>query len=281
MPSPDTPSPDFTYKRAFLTPAEGDSLHAALTSQAPQIVLTDREQVHHLANVTRLRPGEYLVLVDPARRTATLAQAAEVSRRHILCDLKGPLPIPPDELPPTTLVLALIPEQRFKLSLEKACELGVHAIQPVFSERSVVKYEEEKRQEKCHRWEQLLRQAGEQSEAITLPTLHLPVSLSDWLHTLPPINKTTHRLLCLERGPDRMPLRNYWYQATQVPPPQVLQADSSWTFAIGPEGGWTPQEVQMFQDAGFTPISLTTRVLRCETAAMMALSQLHYNVHAL
>jgi len=221
------------------------------------------------------------VLVDPVRRTATLAQAAEVSRRHIRCDLQGPLPTPTDELPPTTLVLALIPEQRFKLSLEKACELGVQAIQPVFSERSVVKYEEGKRQEKCHRWEQLLRQAGEQSEAVTLPTLHLPVPLPDWLNTLPPVTEFTHRLLCLERGAARMSLRAYWQQATQMHPPQVLQAQSTWTFAIGPEGGWTPNEVGLFQDAGFTAISLTTRVLRCETAAMMALSQLHYNVHAL
>jgi 16S rRNA (uracil1498-N3)-methyltransferase len=158
------------------------------------------------------------------------------------------------ELAEITLVLAVFKFDRMEWAIEKCTELGVARIVPVIARRtdSHLASASAKRAE---RWQRIARQAAEQSRRAAPPEIAAPVKLAEALD-LPGALR-----IVLAESEERTLLRD-------VVKPQKLE--DGIVLAIGPEGGWTDDELQSFQQSGWMSASLGNTILRAETAAMAA-----------
>jgi 16S rRNA (uracil1498-N3)-methyltransferase len=162
---------------------------------------------------------------------------------------------PPGE-PDVRLVLyqALIKGQRFDWVLEKGTEVGVSSFVPVVSSRSVVRPAEASAS-RLERWQRIVTEAAEQSGRSRLPQVSPPVTFADALASAPGL-----RLLPWE-GEHDITLRE---ALTAEGPPEAV------SLFIGPEGGFPTEEVEMARQQGVRTVSLGPRILRAETAGIVA-----------
>ena len=142
--------------------------------------------------------------------------------------------------------------ERMDWAIQKATELGVTEITPIMSERCEVRLKDERADKRLAHWRQVAISACEQCGRSRVPVIHPPVLLSDWI-------KTTEADLKLVLHPVSEPL------ASHAKPSRLA-------FLIGPEGGLTDNEIDLAQAAGYQPARLGPRVLRTETAPVVALA---------
>jgi len=234
-----------TRRRLFVPP---DRLRAT-----PIIVAGDEH--HHLARVLRAKPGDAITLFDGA--------GAEIGARVVRVG-RGETELAPDPSPgaggaggetPLVLLTAVPRGSRMDFLVQKCCELGVARIVPVITARSVVRPEAGRRA----RWEKIAREAARQCGRADVPAVAAPLPLADAL-AAPDLPA---RRLMLSPDPDDAgrPLR------ARLPDPAAPTA-----LLVGPEGGLAAPEIAAARDAGFEPVSLGPRILRVETAAMIAVA---------
>ena len=157
------------------------------------------------------------------------------------------------------LAVGMPANERMDWLVEKATELGVASIQPLMTERSVLRLSGERAEKKRAHWQGIAVAACEQCGRNRVPVIHAPVSLGDWLKKQEAANDL--RLL-LSLQINTRPLMN------------ALGASKTMTFLSGPEGGLSTAEENVALANGFTPVSLGNRVLRSETAPLACLSYL-------
>jgi 16S rRNA (uracil1498-N3)-methyltransferase len=167
--------------------------------------------------------------------------------------------------------------ERMDWLVEKAAELGVASIQPLMTERSVLRLNGERAAKKQAHWQSVAVAACEQCGGNRVPVVHGLMSLSDWfkLRTSAPAPDGLACLLSLQ--PASTGLRQALAQHDAAPPSAPDKSTSnmrSVTFLSGPEGGLSSAEEQLALNQGFRPVTLGTRVLRAETAALAALATL-------
>jgi 16S rRNA (uracil1498-N3)-methyltransferase len=229
-------------------------------AQSP-IVLTG-ELAHQLGRVLRLRPGDEIVLLDGAGA----ACRARLERLTALQVIATPLEYWRPNTEPRveiTLYQALPKAKRWDWVLQKATELGVSAIVPLLT-RHVVAHPGERDEHKLTRWRQIVREAAEQSGRARLPEVW-PVT--PWeAACLPPPPGTLSLIAAL--SPTAGPLSVILGELAS--PPAAVR------LYIGPEGDFAPDELALAQEVGIQPITLGPRVLRTETAPIVALSALLY-----
>ena len=210
----------------------------------------------HVTQVLRLGVGDALVLFngDGHDYPATLVQTGAA----VLAEVAPPGPTEP--VPPlaVTLALGITKGERMDYALQKAVELGVTHLVPLFTERTVVKLRNERLDRRHGHWQGVVVSACEQSGRRRLPGLAPPQRLGTWLTTLPP----GHNGLLLHHRAERT--------LTDLPPPPAGQA----MLLVGPEGGLAPDERETALAHGFTAVRLGPRVLRAETAPLAALAAL-------
>jgi 16S rRNA (uracil1498-N3)-methyltransferase len=231
-----------------------------VSSFPSDVTVSDAFTAHHLKSVLRAKPGEAVVIVHA--ETAYEAVITDLQKNSVAFCVEAKLPAIEDNLPHVTLVVALIKEQRWDLLLQKATELGVRSLQPLLTERSVIRLDEKDFSKKLERWQSVLRSAAEQSEGLFIPSIETPLSVAAYLQQSP----ADLRLILQERGDTRKPMRDVLQEHTK----------QSIALAIGPEGGWTTGELDLFEHAGFTGVSFGQRILRAETAAMAAMAAVVY-----
>ena len=263
---PAKPSPGATPDLAPLAGAGFKHFFAPLPEPLENfpadLTVTDDFVVRHLGTVMRTKPGETVILTDDARATAYAARIVTVQKKSVAFNVLGQLPAPADLLPHVTLAVALIKEQRWDWLLQKATELGVRAIQPLFSERCMIRLGSADIPKKLERWGGVLRSAAEQSEGLFIPAILPPLPVAQCLQQAP---AEALKLLLMERGTNRQSLKTRLTQHDQAQP--VI-------LTIGPEGGWSDAEQAAAQSAGFISVSLGQRILRSETAAIAAMAAL-------
>jgi 16S rRNA (uracil1498-N3)-methyltransferase len=159
---------------------------------------------------------------------------------------------------PILLAQALSSSEKMDWVIQKATELGVTAIQPLATERSVAKLSTERAEKRLKHWQQVAISACEQCGRNVLPIIHPPLDIMAWLRNMQ--NNADTKLILLPKN--AAPLH------TQ-PKPQ-----GSVTIMIGAEGGFSQAESDNALSCGFTPIRLGSRILRTETAAIVGLSAL-------
>lgn len=217
----------------------------------------ERQELHYLTRVLRLRPGDRFAVVDGAGRLWSallgLADVAELEQAF-----SSPLAFEPPA--PQSLQLALaLPKRDADVVLRMACELGIDRFIPLQAERSVAADPL-----KPQRAQAILREALEQCERLWQPKLDSLRPASELLGAGPP-GGLGRGLLCTTRLPGMPLLAQALTRLAALP-----GASESLTVAIGPEGGWTPAEEALALAQGWQPVSLGTTILRCSTAAVTA-----------
>ncbi len=208
------------------------------------------EQSHH-AKVLRLRQ-ETVRLVHDGK--AFTAQITETGRQYqAIVTAEDPAV---NELPvQVTLAAAMIRKEKFELVLQKAAELGVTRIIPLITSRTVNRPEEDKQKKIYVRWQSILEEASAQCERNRIPVLEKMISVNKL-----PVYKQAQNLFGYERGYEKSPQLG-----------DVLKQEDT-LIVIGPEGGFTDEECDMFLENGFSMVSFGNRILRAETACIYALS---------
>ena len=209
----------------------------------------------HLTGVLRLRPGEALRCFngDGRDRDARLQSAG----RRALIAVGEAGPPEPEPVLEIHLALGVSRGERMDFAIQKAVELGVAALQPLFTERSMVQLAPERRSRRREHWQGVLIGACEQSGRRRLPLLAEARDLADWLAEVPPGAPPDPRLLD-PRAPQAL---------TELSAP-----GSRVTLLVGPEGGLSPRERDSAARAGVRGVRLGPRILRTETAPLAAIA---------
>jgi 16S rRNA (uracil1498-N3)-methyltransferase len=214
-------------------------------------------EAHHLVRVFRARPGDRVRLFDGRGHRWEGRLAAGPARDQVRIEELEPLP---SNEPPVEIRLAQsVPKgDRWTWLLEKGTELGVARFSPVRSRYTVAAPPAEKAADRRARWVALVLAAAKQCERGAAPTVDEIEDLGAFFHRLGPPAPDELRLVCLERS--------------DASAPALPRVPALVTIAVGPEGGWSPEEVEAFHRASFLPLSLGPRLLRAETAAVAALA---------
>lgn len=213
--------------------------------------LLPEAQAHYVGRVLRLAEGDAVQLFDGSG-FEFLGQIFSCTKKQVEVELTERFSGQPESPLKLWLGQGLSRGERMDWVIQKATELGVTAITPLFSERCEVRLKDERADKRLAHWRQVSISACEQCGRSVLPQIHSPQSLEDWLAQV-------EADLKLVLHPVAEPLQSHAQ-------PQSL------AFLIGPEGGLSEQEVQQAQGAGFLSARLGPRVLRTETAPVVALS---------
>ncbi|WP_462380132.1 16S rRNA (uracil(1498)-N(3))-methyltransferase [Pseudomonas sp. Marseille-QA0892] len=206
---------------------------------------------HYIGRVLRLTVGDPVQLFDGSgdEFQGTLK---EVGKKHVIAELTEQVPGLEESPLRIHLGQGLSRGERMDWAIQKATELGVSEITPIVSDRCEVRLKDERAEKRLQHWRQVAISACEQCGRSRVPTLHSPVTLAEWADAV-------EADLKLVLHPVATPL-------TAHPRPSQL------AFLIGPEGGLTDAEVALAGSSGFLPARLGPRVLRTETAPVVALS---------
>lgn len=228
------------------------------------IIITG-EDVQHIRKVLRMRQGEKLIACD-MNGTDFECEIESINEKSVdtrilqrrESDTETPIKV--------TLFQGIPKSDKMELIIQKCVELGVYSIVPVKTERTVVKFENSKDEEKKQqRWQKIANEAAKQCNRGRLPEVNKPVGFNE--------------ALTAAKGYDLVlvPYENEEQQGLK----QVLKSKvdvKSIAFFIGPEGGFTEEEIAKSLDLGYLSVSLGKRILRTETAGLTVLSILMYEL---
>lgn len=211
---------------------------------------------YHVARVLRMREGAPLVVFDGAGGEYR-AEIARIDGSAVIVRLSERTSGTAESPLKITLVQGISRGERMDWTLQKATELGVNAIAPVLTARSVVRLDEKQAAKKQDHWRGIVIGACEQCGRTHVPAVGTPKTLRNYLSS---VKKEGLRLVLSPSAPGSL--------AGLASVPAKLE------LLIGPEGGLDDDEIGAARNAGFTPVRLGPRVLRTETAAVVALSVL-------
>jgi 16S rRNA (uracil1498-N3)-methyltransferase len=213
---------------------------------------------HHAARVLRLNVGDPVVLFN-GQGGESSGQVHIITKSRVAVRIGARLAREAESPVAISLVQGLSARERMDFTVQKAVELGVTEIFPVETRRSVMRLAQERAERRVEHWQNLAISACEQCGRNRVPVIHPVSGLADWLGAHP---STQAGLRVILSAGAAMRLRDL-SPATRV---QLL---------AGPEGGFTPEEVELAQACDFTAVRLGPRILRTETAAIAALAAIH------
>ena len=217
----------------------------------------EQEDEHHLLHVMRMKKGDEIEVV--ANDTLFLCRIDNTNplNIYIVHEIQSDVELKSD----VTLLFALTKGDRIDLVVQKATELGVKKVALIQSERTVVKYEEKDIAKKCARFQKIMKEASEQSHRLVVPEL---IGIYN-LKKLPQEAFSDLNYVAYEKDANDV---NGMFAN--------FDKNKSITILVGPEGGFSEDEVNALVKQGFIRTSLGKRILRAETAAIYALSVIGY-----
>jgi len=227
-------------------------IYSAQALSSGESLTLDSNATRHLVQVLRLKAGNAIILFDGsgndfsasislANKRECIVQIDEVVRHEQSCKLS------------LHLAIGISRGERMDFSIQKAVELGVQSITPLFTERCMVQLKGERLKNRLTHWQGVVHHACEQSGRSLVPQIHTAQPLNSWLERL-----TGTSLILDHRAEDTL--------ATIEKPEHAL------TLLVGPEGGLSTVERQQATRQGMLSIRLGPRVLRTETAPLAALA---------
>ncbi len=212
----------------------------------------DGDPAHYLGRVLRLRPGDQVQAFNGSGEEWP-GEVITVSKRSLTLQLQ-PAFAGQAESPLTVhLGQAMSRGERMDWAIQKAVELGVNVITPLFTERCEVKLQGERADKRQAHWQQVAISACEQCGRSQVPLVNPPQALDNWLGQLD------------------ADLKLVLHHRTEQPLASLAKP-ASLGLLIGPEGGLSSEEISRAEASGFNPVRLGPRVLRTETAPVVALS---------
>jgi len=223
----------------------------------------------HLKNVLRVAIGDDILVSDGSGRDV-IASVAEIGGSEIVADIikeRDAAEMP--ELPVQLVLFQALPKaDKMEMIIQKCTELGVARIVPVETSRCVVKLDSKSRDKKLERWQKIAQSASEQSQRSIVPAIG-------------PVMSWDEALNAMGEGDSVIP---YELQEGTVGLRELLERDirtmRTLNILIGPEGGFTREEVDAAVTAGVKPISMGRRILRTETAGMALIAALMLKIES-
>jgi 16S rRNA (uracil1498-N3)-methyltransferase len=212
---------------------------------------------HHAARVLRLAPGAAVTLFD-GEGGECAARLSRVDGRGVIAHVDARRAVERESPLAITLIQGLAAADRMDYAIRKAVELGVAAVVPVKTARSVARLDRERALRRVEHWRQIIVGACEQCGRNRLPAIHAPRDLLEWLRAP---STASSRLL---PAPD----------ASQGLS-QLAQPEGAIELLVGPEGGLAPEESAAAVVAGFRAVRLGPRILRTETVAPAVLAAMN------
>ena len=228
----------------------------------PPIIHLRGDTARQIHTVLRMQPGDEIVVLDNSgmewRVVLTLVNKTSTQGQIIV---QQPAPGEPELQ--LTLYQGTLKGQKFEWVLQKGTELGVSRFAPTICQRSVVR-DKSTLLKKYDRWQQIIKEAAEQSGRGKLPQLAQPLTLAEAL---------------IQPQPDVLRLMP-WEEANDTTLKEVLSKSALKNIAlfIGPEGGFTTEESQLAQKAGAKLVTLGPHILRAETAGLAACAVIMYQL---
>lgn len=213
------------------------------------------EAAQHVAVVLRRQAGDKIILFCGDNREFRALLVA-VNKKKVTVRIESECLVNRESPRIIHLGQAISKGERMEFVIQKSVELGVTSICPLITARSVVKLDATRLEKKLAQWQAIAIAACEQSGRNQIPQVENPLELDEYLQT----NKAELRFVLDPR--ESKTWRNYDFK------------DSPIALLIGPEGGFSQEELKRIYEAGFKPLSLGPRILRTETAAIAALSLL-------
>jgi 16S rRNA (uracil1498-N3)-methyltransferase len=220
------------------------------------------DQAVHLARVLRAEPGQIFDVV--AGGFLHRAEITSVSEQQVLFTLHEELEA--NAALPLHLLLAVFKFDRMEWAIEKATELGIAHIVPILARRTE-KHLALAAPKRAERWRRIAFEAAKQSRRTDIPEIADPMQLKDALEQ----ENSPIRILLSETEQETTLTAALTASAEPVAPSN-RQASIQCALAIGPEGGWTPEEMSLFTQHQWQHVTLGPRILRAETAAIAAIA---------
>jgi 16S rRNA (uracil1498-N3)-methyltransferase len=221
------------------------------------------KEARHIRNVLRMKKGEMLILMDREGQSFE-ATIGEVQYKEVKVTITKTLPSLPSSPVKISLAQALIKSHPMEYLIQKVTELGIHSIHPFYSERTIIQLKSAHLKNKMDRWMEIMKSACKQCGRVTLPDLNTPLMFEEMIKDAP--DTKTLKILLWE-DEDKVDLKRLLTSMSSAPHVFVI---------VGPEGGFTLNEINLAKDAGFHIVSLGNRILRAETAAVSLLSIIQY-----
>lgn len=220
----------------------------------------NKEQAHHITHVMRMKEGQQIRIADQKNLYLAAVHYENNETYAMICDsiedhTKNAVEI--------TLLQAMIKKEKWDFLLQKSAELGVDRIVPFLSSRSVVKAKEERQDKKKQRWQKILQEACEQCKRSTLVPIEDPCDIKELTRYKSELNLIAYE----DADAISEKLSHVLKQHPHI---------SSLTLAIGCEGGFSKEEVDELCRQGFIRVSLGTRILRAETAAIAGINAISF-----
>lgn len=218
-----------------------------------QVTISGRE-AHHIADVLRLKPGEMVRLID-GNGLAHTCEITSAGSRKVICSVIKSTKGSGESTLRLTLAIGLSPEAKFDTIIEKGTEVGINRFIPILTEKGKIKVGDiggVKR--KMERWRRVCEAAVKQSGRSVIPFIDAPLSFRDFL------------LSCLPAGTFLFQLGDRsesFYSAN------LSAFEDEITVVVGPESGFTNDEIESARRRGIRIMNLGDRVLRTETAAVV------------
>lgn len=235
----------------IFTPETGHPTHAALTG----------DQAAHLARVLRAQPGQVFDVVAAGFLHRAEITTVTPSRVDFILHEE----IQSDAALPLHLYLAVFKFDHLEWAIEKATELGVAQITPVLAGRTE-KHLAQASAKRVERWRRIAHEASQQSRRTTVPTIADPGPLKAALE-----QESAPTRILLSETEQSLTLSQAFGEVLDRTAASSSE-HTTYALAIGPEGGWTPQEMALFTRHAWTHVTLGPRILRAETAAVAAIA---------
>jgi 16S rRNA (uracil1498-N3)-methyltransferase len=234
--------------RFYCDPKTSDKL--ALGSQ---IKLSENAAIH-ASRVLRLDIGDSVTLFNGDGNDYA-GELCFIKKNEVVAKINSVKSVDNESPIQVILAQAISSGDRMDFTIQKAVEMGVTAIQPIASQRSVVKLSGERAEKRCEHWQNVVNSACEQSGRAFVPKVAMPMSLANWLASQP----EAQTKITLS------PTAEVSFKDLSLPTGNIC-------LLVGAEGGLTTEEIALATSQGFTPVRLGKRILRTETAPLAAIA---------
>jgi len=231
---------------------------------ANRTVTIDGPLFTHLSKSLRIREGE-TIWVGDEHRVRYHVRIDRLDSHSLQASIQETVAGPSTSQAPIVLAQAILKGDRMNWVIQKATELGVTAIIPLLTTRVIARTPAGRTRTVRERWQRIALDAAQQSEQWAFPDVTPPMTLSELFQHIPDAGL---RCALLERTAER--------SLSSLSIDHTFQGTIA--LVVGPEGGWTQEEVQEILDQRFQAVSLGKSILRSETAPLVALSILQYRL---
>ena len=217
-----------------------------------KVLILIQNSSKHLVNVLRKKEGSLIELFDGKGSSCT-AEIISSQKKRVKVKLVEELVFQDRKGIKISLGQSLIKTEPFSFSIQKATELGVASISPLYTERTVIKLNSNSTKSRKARWQSIATHACQQCGENWLPEINEIQRLEDWAQAV----KAKHKIVLYPNAETKL---------------SSLTFDDSVAIAVGPEGDFTDSEINLLTEKDFLPVKLGERVLRADTAVISVVS---------